>query len=122
LDQCLCQSTKNPVFCEKCQHIQEDWTIYNAIYEKDQKYKQQIQFEKEKVTPIGELNKKQYNTLYQLLNKNKDLFTKSLQELRQTQEGEHAIITEEVPSIKKRAYRTAPKKNEFIQNEIEDML
>jgi hypothetical protein len=39
LDQCLCQSTKNPVFCEKCQHIQEDWTIYSAIHEKDQKYK-----------------------------------------------------------------------------------
>jgi hypothetical protein len=27
-----------------------------------------------------------------------------------------------VPSIKKQAYRTAPKENEFIQNEIEDML
>jgi hypothetical protein len=122
LDQCLCQSTKNSVFCEKCQHIQEDWTIYSAIHEKDQKNKQQIQLEKEKVIPIGELNKEQYNILHQLLNENKDLFIKSLQELRQTQEGEHAIITEEVPPIKKRAYRTALKENEFIQNEIEDML
>jgi predicted aspartyl protease len=101
LDLCLCQSIRNPVFCEKCQHIQEDWTIYSAIHEKDQKYKQQIQLKKEKVIPIGELNKEQYNTLHQLLNKNKDLFAKSLQELRQTQKGEHAIITEEVPPIKK---------------------
>jgi hypothetical protein len=27
-----------------------------------------------------------------------------------------------VPPIKKRAYQTAPKENEFIQNEIKDML
>jgi hypothetical protein len=32
LDQCLCQSIKNPVFCEKCQHVWKDWTIYNAFY------------------------------------------------------------------------------------------
>ena len=37
-------------------------------------------------------------------------------------EGEHIIITEEVPPIKKRAYRTAPKENEFIKEEIDDML
>ncbi|CAB4494324.1 unnamed protein product [Rhizophagus irregularis] len=55
-------------------------------------------------------------------NKNKDLFAKSLQELKQTPEGEHIIITEEVPPIKKRAYRTAPKENEFIESEINDML
>jgi hypothetical protein len=61
LDQCLCQSTKNPVFCEKCQHIQEDWIIYSAIYENNQEYKQQIQLKIEKVIPIGELNKKQYH-------------------------------------------------------------
>ncbi|CAB5193555.1 unnamed protein product [Rhizophagus irregularis] len=35
---------------------------------------------------------------------------------------EHIIITEEVPPIKKRAYRTAPKENEFIESEINDML
>ena len=32
------------------------------------------------------------------------------------------IITEQVPPIKKRAYRAAPKENEFIKSEIEDML
>ncbi|PKB91841.1 hypothetical protein RhiirA5_261308, partial [Rhizophagus irregularis] len=42
--------------------------------------------------------------------------------LKQTPEVEHIIITEEVPPIKKRAYRTALKKNEFIENEINDML
>jgi hypothetical protein len=55
LDQCLYQSTKNPVFCEKCQYIQKDWTIYNAIHENNQEYKQQIQLEKEKVIPIDKL-------------------------------------------------------------------
>ena len=32
------------------------------------------------------------------------------------------IITEEVPPIKKRAYRMAPKENDFIESEIKDML
>ena len=32
------------------------------------------------------------------------------------------IITEQVLPIKKCAYRAAPKENEFIKNEIEDML
>ncbi|EXX67077.1 gag-pol fusion protein [Rhizophagus irregularis DAOM 197198w] len=70
-----------------------------------------IQLEPEKVVPIGKLEESQYQLLHQLLDKNKDLFAKSLQ----TPEGEHIIITEEVPPIKKRVYRTAPKKNEFIE-------
>ncbi|CAB5193849.1 unnamed protein product [Rhizophagus irregularis] len=77
-----------------------------------------IQLEPEKVVPIGKLEESQYQLLHQLLDKNKDLFAKSLQ----TPEGEHIIITEEVPPIKKRVYRTAPKKNEFIESEINDML
>ncbi|GET58989.1 uncharacterized protein K02A2.6-like [Rhizophagus irregularis DAOM 181602=DAOM 197198] len=48
-------------------------------------------------------------SLHQLLDNNKDLFTKSLQKLKQTPEGEHIIITEEVSPIKKRAYRMTPK-------------
>ncbi|GBC39999.2 putative integrase core domain protein [Rhizophagus irregularis DAOM 181602=DAOM 197198] len=77
-----------------------------------------IQLEPEKVVPIGKLEESQYQLLHQLLDKNKDLFAKSLQ----TPEGEHIIITEEVPPIKKRVYRTAPKKNEFIESEINVMF
>src|SRR5271154_2135159 len=60
--------------------------------------------------------------LQQLLQKNADLFATSLQELKQTNVGEHMIITEQGTPIKKRAYRTAPKENNFIKTEISDML
>ena len=60
--------------------------------------------------------------LQQLLEENKDLFARFLQELQQTNVEKHIIITEQVPSIKKHAYRVAPKKNEFMRSEIDDML
>ena len=92
------------------------------MQEKDLLKQHQIQLEPDKIVPIGQLEEAQMQQLQQLLRKNKDLFAKSLQELKQTTEGKHIIITEQVPPIKKRAYRSAPKKNEFIKNEIEDML
>ena len=58
----------------------------------------------------------------QILKDNKDLFARSMAELKQTDKGEHIIITENVPPIKRRAYRTAPKEDEFIENEIKEML
>ena len=57
-----------------------------------------------------------------MLKKNKDLFAKSMEELQQTNVGEHKIITEDVHPIKRNAYRTSPKENEFIDSEIKEML
>src|SRR5436190_1700847 len=45
-----------------------------------------------------------------------------MEELSQTDVREHVIITEDVYPIKGNAYRTAPKENEFIKSEIEEML
>ena len=45
-----------------------------------------------------------------------------MEELSQTNVGEHVIITEDVHPIKRNAYRTAPKENEFIKSEIDEML
>ena len=117
---CFCQNSDE--FCTKCNQIQEDWTIYQTMQEEEFVNSQQVQLEEDKIVPIGKLEGEQYEQLQQLLDKNKDLFARSLQELQQTHEGEHVIFTEEVPPIKKRAYRTAPKENEFIKSEIDDML
>ena len=57
-----------------------------------------------------------------LRNKKVDLFAQSLADLEQSNVEEHVIITEDVPPIKKCAYKTAPKKNDFIKNEINEML
>src|ERR1041384_8712211 len=57
-----------------------------------------------------------------MLKKNKDLFAKSIEELQQTNVGEHKIITEDVHPIKRNAYRILPKENEFIDSEIKEML
>ncbi|CAB5179541.1 unnamed protein product [Rhizophagus irregularis] len=119
---CLCKTLGDQEVCDNCQIVQEDWNIYHVMQGSESSNVSNIQLEPEKVVPIGELEENQYQALHQLLDKNKDLFAKSLQELKQTPEGEHIIITEEVPPIKKRAYRTAPKENEFIENEINDML
>jgi 8-oxo-dGTP pyrophosphatase MutT (NUDIX family)/predicted aspartyl protease len=117
---CFCKNAEE--FCEKCNQIQEDWTIYQTLQEEEINNNQYIQLEKDKEVPIGNLEREQCNQLHQLLNENKDLFARTLQELQQTHEGEHVIITEQVPPIKKRAYRTAPRENEFIKAEIDDML
>ncbi|PKC50629.1 hypothetical protein RhiirA1_405945, partial [Rhizophagus irregularis] len=112
---CLCKTLGDQEVCDNCQIVQEDWNIYHVMQESESPNVSNIQLEPEKVVLIGELEESQYQSLHQLLDKNKDLFAKSLQELKQTPEGEHIIITEEVPPIKKRAYRTAPKENEFIE-------
>ncbi|GBC36137.2 retroviral-like aspartic protease 1 [Rhizophagus irregularis DAOM 181602=DAOM 197198] len=119
---CLCKTLGEQEVCDNCQIVQEDWNIYHVMQESESSNISNIQLEPEKVVPIGELEENQYQSLHQLLDKNKDLFAKSLQELKRTPEGEHIIITEEVPLIKKQAYRTAPKENEFIESEINDML
>ncbi|GBC25874.2 retroviral-like aspartic protease 1 [Rhizophagus irregularis DAOM 181602=DAOM 197198] len=121
-EKCLYKTLEDQEVCNNCQIVQEDWNIYYMMQESESPNVFNIQLELEKVVPIGELEENQYQSLHQLLDKNKDLFAKSLQELKQTPEGEHIIITEEVPPIKKRAYRTAPKENEFIESEINDML
>src|SRR5438094_2759506 len=119
---CLCQYLKDQEICEECQHIENDWNIYHTMQEDEKVIAQQIQLDENKIVPIGKLKDSQIANLQQLLEENKDLFATSLQELQQTNVGEHVIITEQVPPIKKHAYRAAPKENEFIESEIEDML
>src|SRR3984957_16312710 len=119
---CLYQYLKGEEKCKECLQIEEDWKIFNVIQEEENSISRFISVGKDKIIPIGQISDQQKNQLQQLLQKNADLFATSLQELRQTNVGEHMIITEQVPPIKKRAYRAAPKENEFIKNEIEDML
>ncbi|PKB92271.1 hypothetical protein RhiirA5_445311, partial [Rhizophagus irregularis] len=92
---CLCKTLGDQEVCNNCQIVQEDWNIYHVMQGSESPNVSNIQLEPEKVVPIGKLEKSQYQLLHQLLDKNKDLFTKSLQELKQTPEGEHIIITEE---------------------------
>ncbi|EXX64785.1 gag-pol fusion protein [Rhizophagus irregularis DAOM 197198w] len=95
---CLCKTLEDQEVCDDCQIVQEDWNIYHVKQESESlDVSNNIQLEPEKVVPIGELEESQYQLLHQLLDKNKDLFAKSLQE-------------------------TAPKENEFIESEINDML
>ncbi|PKY61365.1 hypothetical protein RhiirA4_486237, partial [Rhizophagus irregularis] len=92
---CLCKTLGDQEICDDCQIVQEDWNIYHVMQEPEIPNMSHIQLEPEKVVPIGKLEESQYQSLHQLLAKNKDLFAKSLQELKQTPEGEHIIITEE---------------------------
>src|SRR3984957_7233593 len=119
---CLCQYLKGEEKCKECLQIEEDWKIFNVIQEEKNSISRFISVGKDKIIPIGQISDQQKNQLQQLLQKNADLFATSLQELRQTNVGEHMIITEQVPPIKKRAYRAAPKENKFIKSEIEDIL
>ena len=64
----------------------------------------------------------QKQKLQKLLVENKDLFAQSMEELQQTHMGEHVIITEDVHPIKKHAYRAAPRENEFMEKEINEIL
>ena len=60
-----------------------------------------IHLDEGKDVPVGQLNGEQKHLLSQLLDKNKDLFARSMEELSQTNVGEHVIITEDVYPIKK---------------------
>ncbi|GES85709.1 retroviral-like aspartic protease 1 [Rhizophagus clarus] len=90
-----------------------------CLYEKN---KTKITIEENKEVPIGELEQKQIESLTKILDKNKNLFARSMKELQQTHLGEHTIIIENVHPIKKNAYRAAPKENEFIEKEINEIL
>ncbi|PKC51381.1 hypothetical protein RhiirA1_405561, partial [Rhizophagus irregularis] len=98
---CLCKTLGDQEVCNNCQIVQEYWNIYYMMQELESPNVSNIQLEPEKVIPIGKLEESQYHLLHQLLDKNKDLFAKLLQELKQTLEGKHIIITKEVPPIKK---------------------
>jgi hypothetical protein len=101
-------------FCTECDIIKGDWNIYNALEESEIQKQSTIYLEKDKEVPIGKITLTQQKKMQKLLTNNKDLFARNLKELGQTNEGEHAIITEDVYPIKKNAYRTSPKENEFI--------
>ncbi|CAB5196282.1 unnamed protein product [Rhizophagus irregularis] len=80
---CLCKTLEDQEVCDDCQIVQEDWNIYHVKQESESlDVSNNIQLEPEKVVPIGELEESQYQLLHQLLDKNKDLFAKSLQELK----------------------------------------
>src|SRR5581483_1968353 len=101
--------------------ILDDYGMYTAI-EADPINQKVIHIREGKDVPIGKINRQQVSTLEKLLRQNQDLFAKDMSELQQTNIGEHKIITEDVHPIKRRAYRTSPKENDFIHNEIEEML
>ncbi|PKY39097.1 hypothetical protein RhiirA4_414741 [Rhizophagus irregularis] len=84
--------------------VQEDWNIYHVMQESEIPNVSNIQLEPEKVVPIRKLEDNQYQLLHQLLDNNKDLFTKSLQKLKQTPE-------ENISSLLKRCHLL---KNELI--------
>ncbi|GET02909.1 RNA-directed DNA polymerase homolog [Rhizophagus clarus] len=119
---CLCKILKDQENCLECCQIEQDWEIYTVMQNKDEKNKMKITIEENKKVPIGELEQKQIESLTKILDKNKDLFARSMEELQQTHLGEHVIITENVHPIKKNAYRAAPKENKFIEKEINEML
>ncbi|GES88975.1 retroviral-like aspartic protease 1 [Rhizophagus clarus] len=88
----------------------------------DEKNKTKIIIEENKEVPIGDLDQKQIELFIKILDKNKNLFVRSIEELQQTHLREHIIITENVHPIKKNAYKAASKENEFIEKEIHEML
>src|SRR5881275_1828714 len=93
-----------------------DWRIYQVAEE------QKGKIGEGKTVKLGNLKEDQHHQLHDLLTDNIDLFAQSLADLEQSNVEEHVIITEDVPPIKKRAYKTAPKENDFIKNEINEML
>ncbi|GES91988.1 retroviral-like aspartic protease 1 [Rhizophagus clarus] len=119
---CLCKILKDQENCLECCQIEQDWEMYTVMQNKDENNKTKIIIEENKEVPIGELEQKQIESLTKILDKNKELFARSMEELQQTHLGEHVIITENVHPIKKNAYRAAPKENEFIEKEINEML
>jgi Spumavirus aspartic protease (A9) len=81
-----------------------------------------IQIQEDKSVAIGELDEKQKQQLSQLLQKYAHLFATKKEELGRTNIVKHAIYTEEVPPIRQKFYRTSPKEQEHIDDEIQEML
>ena len=120
--QCLCKTLEKNEHCQSCDQTFQDQLFYNAVIDNEKEAENNIYLEEGKEVPTGELNQRQHQALAHLLEQNKDLFAKSMAELQQTNKGEHIIITENVHPIKRNAYRSAPKENEFIKSEIDEML
>src|SRR5437016_1401970 len=105
---CLCQILEEGETCYTCNQILQDYAIYQATESGEEKTNQQtIYLEKDRKIPVGKLDSQQHQVLAQILKNNKDLFARSMAELKQTDKGEHIIITKNVSPIKRRAYRTA---------------
>ena len=113
---CLCQKLEKGSSCDLCCQLEMDWRIYQVAEE------QKGKIGEGKTVGLGNLNENQHHQLHDLLTTNADLFAQSLADLEQSNVEEHVIITEDVPPIKKRAYKIALKENDFIKNEIDEML
>jgi len=113
---CLCQKLEEGDDCDLCCQLEMDWRIYQVAEE------QKGKIGEGKIVELGNLKDDQHHQLHNLLTNNVDLFAQSLADLEKSNIEEHVIITEDVPPVKKRAYKTAPKENEFIKNEIDEML
>ena len=126
----ICEQRWND--CEIYRLIQDDNNNSYHITSKEKEnpsYKIQIekedttiQIQEDKSVAIGELNEKQKQQLSQLLQKYAHLFASKKEELGRTNIVKHAIYTEEVPPIRQKFYRTSPKEQEHIDNEIQEML
>ena len=91
---CLCQPLKEGKMCEQCSQVQTDWEIYHAMQDIEKLPESQIVLDENKIIPIGQMKEEQVKALQEILKQNQDLFAASLSELKQTNVGEHAIITE----------------------------
>ena len=108
---CLCKTLGKGEQCLTCDEIERDWIIYNAMIEDNISQELGIiHLEEGKDVPVGQIDWNQKQLLHELLEENRDLFARSMEELKQTNVGEHTIITEDIHPIKKNAYRTDQKK------------
>jgi hypothetical protein len=119
--------------CKECQILVSDVMTYQ--YQRDSSNKGifankaqfeegdiYIQFDKDQQTTCGELNSTQEKLLHTFLNKNKDAFATTVEELNQSDEYQHCIYTEEGPPIALKPYRTSVKEDQYIGEEIQKML
>ena len=68
------------------------------------------------------MNSTQEKLLQTFLNKNRDAFAITVEELNQSDEYQHCIYTEEGPPIVLKPYRTSVKEDQYIEEEIQKML